>query len=125
MSILDGIGKVLDRMAYTVSPKWGMGRYFFRAQYAAAKTTRLTGGWSPGDGSVNQVIGNSADKIRARDFPYFSRAVKILADYTVGPGIMFQSRIRGTDDKLDRTRITCPKGSILLNDFRQASGYPL
>jgi lambda family phage portal protein len=77
--------------------------------YAAAKTTRMTGAWSPVNSSVNTVIGAAAPTVRARvrqlvrDFPYFKRAVQTLVDYTVGPGIIFQSRIK-LDGKLDKKR---------------------
>jgi lambda family phage portal protein len=37
-----------------------------------------------------------------RDFPYFARAVKVIVDYSVGPGILFQARFRGADSKLNR-----------------------
>ena len=69
-------------------------------QYAAAKTTRLTGDWIPLDQSVNELIANSAPQVRARvrqlvrDFPFFARAVDVLVDMTVGTGIQFQSRVR-------------------------------
>ena len=71
---------------------------FRSAKYAAAKTTRSTGGWSPVDSSVNDVIGNSAAQVRARirqlirDFPYFARACRVIVDHVVGQGIVFQSR---------------------------------
>jgi lambda family phage portal protein len=77
-------------------------------QYAAAKTTRLTGPWSPINGNVNDIIGGSWNTVTGRirqlvrDFPYFGRAVKVIVDYSVGTGILFQSRIRGTDGKLNR-----------------------
>jgi len=119
MSRFDGIESFLDRLIGVFSPGREIRRRFFRkkletvrsAQYAAAKTTRLTGPWAPVDSNVNDIIGASSGAIRARvrqlvrDFPYFARAVNILADYTVGAGIIFQSRIRGADDQLDKKRI--------------------
>jgi lambda family phage portal protein len=71
-----------------------------RRQYAAAKTTRLTGAWTPVDLTVNELIRSSQQTVRARvrqlvrDFPYFSRAVTVLTDLVVGTGIDFQSRIK-------------------------------
>jgi lambda family phage portal protein len=79
--------------------------------YAAAKTGRLTGPWNPSDADVNRIIALSSPAVRSRirqlvrDFPYFSRAVRIMCDYTVGPGIIFQSKIRDVStNKLDRRR---------------------
>lgn len=77
------------------------------AQYAAAKTTRLSGAWSPVDSNVNTIISASSPAVRARvrqlvrDFPYFARAVNILTEYTVGSGIGFQSRVQDKDGKLN------------------------
>lgn len=81
------------------------------ALYAAADTTRLTGGWSPVNDSPNTVIGASSANVRARvrqlvrDMPYFSRAVRIMTDYTVGDGIRFQSQVKGADGKRDKASI--------------------
>lgn len=77
-------------------------------QYAAAKTTRLTGGWNPVNHTVNQVIGSSVQVVRSRirqlvrDFPYFARAVNVLVNFTVGSGITFQSRVKNPDGKLNK-----------------------
>lgn len=74
-------------------------------QYAAAKVTRLTGDWLPANQDVNTVIRTSSPVLRARirqlvrDFAYFARAVKIRADFTVGSGINFQSRVINPDWK--------------------------
>ena len=81
------------------------------ALYAAADSTRLTGGWSPVNDSPNTVIGASSANVRARvrqlvrDMPYFSRAVRIMTDYTVGDGIRFQSQVKGAAGKRDKARI--------------------
>ncbi len=78
-----------------------------RSLYAAAKTTRSTGGWSPVDSSINDLIGNSSPSVRARvrqlvrDFPYFARAVKVIADYVVGDGVTMQSRVTDTSGKIN------------------------
>lgn len=80
-------------------------------QYAAAKTNRLTGTWSPTETNVNEIIGASSSAVRARirqlvrDFPYFSNALNKICEYSVGTGITFQSRIRTPDDKLDKKAI--------------------
>ena len=120
MTRVDRIGSFVDRLVGIFSPRREICRRFAReklgkiraSQYAAAKTTRLTGEWSPVDSNVNDIIGASAPAVRARirqlvrDFPYFARALKLIADYTVGSGIMFQSRIRNpVDNKLDKKKI--------------------
>lgn len=73
--------------------------------YAAATSTRLTGGWFAANTDVNKIIAASSPPVRARvrqlvrDFPYFKRAKQVITDYTVGPEIVFQSRIRTADGK--------------------------
>jgi len=70
-----------------------------REQYAAAKTSRLTGAWSPTNTSVNAVIEASSPKVRARvrqlvrDFPVLANAIRKIQNYTVGSGIQLQSRV--------------------------------
>lgn len=120
MKISSILGNAIDNTIGVFSPKAGLKRKFYRdrlsakrssAQYAAAKTDRLTGAWAPVDSNVNAIISASSPIVRARvrqlvrDFPYFSRAVDVLVDNTVGSGIQFQSRVRTTDDKLDRNKI--------------------
>lgn len=118
VSFLDSIGSGIDRIIGVFSPKKEALRTYHRVQagkvrrqYAAAKTTRLTGSWSPVDSNVNTIIGLSSATVRARvrqlvrDFPYFSRAVDIMTDYTVGSGIFFQSRVEGMDGKLNKAMI--------------------
>jgi lambda family phage portal protein len=79
--------------------------------YAAAKTTRLTGAWSIANPNVNDIIGLSNPIIRSRvrqlirDFPYLARAANIMVDYSIGPGIVFQSKVHDTKGKLDKRRI--------------------
>ena len=95
-------------------------------QYAAAKTTRLSGDWNPVDSNVNDIISASWASVTARtrqlvrDFPYFARAVDILVDYTVGSGILFQSRVRSSDGKLNKPLKRIQKVLILLSagEFR-------
>ena len=113
MGLANGLGKAIDGVVSVFSPQAAFRRKFYRqkirsAQYAAAKTSRLTGDWAPADSNVNKIIAASAPAVRARvrqlvrDFSYFSRAVDILVDYTVGDGIIYQSRVEGSDGKLDK-----------------------
>ncbi len=103
MSISDS----LDRFIGVISPKAEAKRRYYRAvslrssnKYAAAKTNRSTGAWSPTDAGVNDVVEASSAAVRnrvrqlVRDFPYFARALNILVDYTVGEGIVYQSRVK-------------------------------
>lgn len=120
MTLINGFGAALDAAIGIFSPQKALYRKLYReklnrlrsAKYAAAQTTRLTGGWSPVDSDVNTVIGNSAATVRARvrqlvrDFPYFARAVNIVTGRSVGSGIVLQSRVpNNTDGRLDKRRI--------------------
>jgi lambda family phage portal protein len=112
---------IVDRVVSYLSPARGLARMAAREHlsklskrqemYAAAKSGRLIGPWGPANTNINHVIGNSSVSVRARtrqlvrDFPYFSNAVRRICDYTVGPGIMFQSKIRTPDGKLDKNLI--------------------
>ena len=114
------LARAIDNLVSAFSPQAGLQRAFHRellekaqagrSQYAAAKTTRLTGSWSPVDAGVNTIIGNSLQPVRARvrqlvrDFPILARAVDVVCDYdyTVGDGIQFQSRVKNADGKLDK-----------------------
>ncbi|MDA8139033.1 MAG: phage portal protein [Desulfobacteraceae bacterium] len=75
--------------------------------YAAAKTNRLTGDWSPAWSNINDIIGASSPTVRnrvrqlVRDFPYFGNAVNKLVDYTVGDAIVYQARVKDGDGKLN------------------------
>ncbi len=120
LSRLEKIENALDRGIGVFAPKWEIKRRIARqyadksrklktrSQYAAAKTHRLTGDWLPANTDINSLIKSSSAIIRARtrqlirDFPYFKRAINILADYVVGDGIVFQSRIKTPDGKLDK-----------------------
>jgi lambda family phage portal protein len=116
-----GVASVIDRVINAVSPAAGLRRAMARdrlsrlsgdagrqTMYAAAKTTRLTGSWATLDPGVNAVIGVSSVNVRnrvrqlVRDFPYFARAVRNIVDFTVGSGIMLQSKIEDADGNLDR-----------------------
>lgn len=110
------IGAAIDRFISVFAPRAGLKRQYYRLAakraelYAAAKTDRLTGPWSPINGDVNDLIRASSPKVRARvrqlvrDFPYFKRAVQVGIDYTVGSGIKFQSRVKTPDGKFDNRR---------------------
>jgi lambda family phage portal protein len=116
-SVLDRVGNALDRAIGLCSPKRELQRQVARIQakalrermYAAAKSTRMTGSWSPVNQNVNDIIGASALNLRARvrqlirDFPYFGRAVNLLTNYTVGDGMIYQARVKGPDGRLSKT----------------------
>lgn len=105
------IDKIIGYFAPGAAKKRALDRAMlssFRSEkYAAAKTTRSTGGWSPVNSSVNDIIRASSPIVRARvrqlvrDFPYFARAVNVLVDYTVGSGIAYQSKIKKRSGELD------------------------
>lgn len=83
-----------------------------KRMYAAAKSSRLTGGWHPVDQNINQLISSSGPAVRARtrqlvrDFPYFQRAKSIHIDYTVGAQMNFQARVRDIkDNKLFNVKV--------------------
>jgi lambda family phage portal protein len=114
------LSDLIDRTIALVSPKTALNRRLYRDRlsltgraemYAAAKTTRLTGAWSIANPNVNDIIGLSNPAIRSRvrqlirDFPYLARAANIMVDYSIGPGIMFQSKARGANGKPDKKRI--------------------
>jgi len=119
ISIEKILTEAIDRTIAVISPERALRRHLHRELlnkrsnylYAAAKTTRLTGAWSIANPDVNDVIGMSAPPVRSRvrqlvrDFPYFGRAVNNMVDYTVGQGIMFQSKVKNTAAKLDKKRI--------------------
>jgi len=75
-------------------------------QYAAAQYTSMTGAWSPGSATVNEELLSSAvlvrDRVRqlVRDNPHFQRATRRTADFLVGSGIRYQSKIVDEDGNL-------------------------
>lgn len=118
------IANTIDNLVGVFSPKSALERKYFRARleqvkktksraetYAAAKTNRLTGNWVPVNSDVNSVIRNSSADVRARvrqlvrDFPYFANACNRLVDYSVGSGIIFQSKIQDKSGNLDKKLI--------------------
>jgi lambda family phage portal protein len=105
------VGEVIDKFIGVFSPAAQAKRMAARImlrQYAAAKTTRLTGDWSPASTSVNSEISSSIVTIRnrvrqlVRDFPYFARAVSSIVDFSIGQGLTFQSRVKNESGKLDK-----------------------
>jgi len=117
MGILNSVGTAIDHLVGVVSPRRAILRARYRAAwsrsgtYAAARTTKSTGAWSPVGNNVNDLVGASSPAIRARvrqlvrDFPYFARALNILTDYVVGEGIVFQSKIEAAGGGLDHKRV--------------------
>lgn len=130
MNIVDSLGRGIDRTIGLFSPQsevlrsqarhqLQINRKQYRSknstdrQYAAAKTNRMTGDWTPVNQDINTLIRTSSATIRARtrqlvrDCPYFKRAVEVLVDHTIGTGIKFQSRVKfasGQDQgKFDKT----------------------
>lgn len=112
--LISALNTGIDTAIGVISPRAALARRYYRARsdnmYAAAKTNRMTGSWSPVNTGVNTIIGTSAPTVRARirqlvrDFPYFKRAVETIVDYTVGSGIMFQARVKDASANLDRRR---------------------
>ncbi len=111
---------IIDRLQEFASHRSALARHRYligmnpqkrSEMYAAAKTTRLTGAWSIANANVNDIIGLSNPAIRSRvrqlirDFPYLARAANVMVDYSIGPGIMFQSKARGASGKPDKRRI--------------------
>jgi lambda family phage portal protein len=123
MSALSKLSGAIDSAIAVVSPQKAIRRNYHREilskiskqkkreTYAAAKTSRVTGTWSPADINVNDLIRASNPKIRARvrqlvrDFPIFTRAVTVVLDNVVGAGIKFQSHALTASGKFDNTAI--------------------
>jgi len=101
------LGHAIDRFVGLFAPQRALrraaARDLMQRQYAAAKGTTNTGGWSPVDNTVNTVIGNSSAKLRARarqlvrDMPAMATAVQRVEEYTVGGGITLQARVKDPD----------------------------
>ena len=113
------IAGIADKLSELASHRSALARHRYliglpvsqRAEmYAAAKTTRMTGAWSVASTNVNDIIGASSPMVRARirqlirDFPYLARAANIMVDYSIGSGIVFQSKAKGISGKPDQRR---------------------
>jgi hypothetical protein len=89
------MGRAVDQLIAIFSPQAALRRTFWREAYgkrrwyAAAKSPRTIGGWSPVDSPVNTLLGNSLAPVRSRvrqlvrDFPILARAVEIGTTHTV------------------------------------------
>jgi len=121
----DLLSSAIDRAIALISPKSALMRKMYRERlagrtemYAAAQTTRLTGAWSIANPNVNDIIGLSSPAVRSRvrqlirDFPYLARAANVMVDYTIGSGIMFQSKAKNASGKLDKKRIQLIEDSV-------------
>ena len=114
-----GLSSIIDSAVSVVSPQAAIKRHFHRevlskiskskkrSTYAAAKTSRLTGAWSPADLNINDLIRASNPAVRARvrqlvrDFPIFNRAVTVVLDHTIGDGLKFQSHAANASGNFD------------------------
>ena len=116
------LSSLTDKIVGLFSPKREAERLFYRVRmgavrkkvergrerYAAGKTFRQTGDWSPVGSSINELLTSYNAKIRnrirqmIRDFPYFDRAAQVLVDYTVGPGMKHKAMTKLVDGSLNR-----------------------
>lgn len=77
--------------------------------YAAAKSHRSIGNWSPTNTNVNDIIAASNFSVMSRvrqlvrDFPVFNRAVNVSLDHIIGSGLKFQSHVQksGTNNEFN------------------------
>jgi len=119
-----GLANIIDSAISVLSPQAAIKRHYHRevlskisknkkrtGTYAAAKTSRLTGSWSPSDLNVNDLIRASNPAVRARvrqlvrDFPVFKRAVTVVLDHTIGDGLRFQSHAANASGDFDERSI--------------------
>ena len=108
-TVLERLGRRLDRAVLALAPERGRRRIAARAKgeklaaYEAASTGRFHGKWTGSRGSADQdlLFGDGAlDTIRrrsrelVRNDPHASSIVRVLEDNVVGTGIKCQSRAR-------------------------------
>lgn len=124
MGISSTITGAIDSAISIFSPQTAIRRHYHRevlskisngkkrsGTYAAAKTNRLTGSWSPSDLNINDLIRASNPAVRARvrqlvrDFPIFKRAVSVVLDHTIGDGLKFQSHAVNASGSFDEKSI--------------------
>lgn len=110
------VAQGIDRAVGLISPATEVKRITARAaaehlrgrMYAAAQTTLSTGRWNAPNKKINELLSGSLPTLRARarqlvrDMPAMATAVQRLEEFTVGPGLMLQARVKGPDGKLDR-----------------------
>lgn len=122
-SFIRGVGEAIDQVLAVIAPEraelraMARRRYLARAEkWAAAETTNATYNWRTGSSSYNDIMENSWTTVRqrssqlVRDFPTFSGVLDRMADFVVGDGFQFQSRVMEegaarTPDKATRTAI--------------------
>lgn len=112
----------IDRLIGIFSPQREAERLFYRSRvatvkrhlkrqkerYAAGKSFRQTGDWAPVSSNINDLLTTynapMRNRIRQliRDFPFFDRAVQVLVDYTVGPGMQHKAMIKMLDGSMNR-----------------------
>lgn len=107
----------LDRAIGVVAPGMAAKRMEQRVrllhlrQFAAAKESRLLGDWVPVGTDINSLIRGGGTTVRNRtrqlvgDFAYFARAVRNLVDFSVGEGVVFQSRVTRATGKGGRLEL--------------------
>lgn len=116
MNPLAFVAHGLDSLAAAVSPAWGAKRLAARRavdrlrSYAAGKHNVGGDTWLPADRNVNDTIASSVRLMRARarqlvrDMPAMGTAVTRLEEFTVGPEILLQARVKDpVTGKLDKT----------------------
>jgi lambda family phage portal protein len=117
--MMKSIAEIIDGAVELFSPMRGIMRRQTRLAlkdikkrseiYAAAKSDHLTGNWLPLNSNINDIIKASTPIMRARvqqlvrDFPFFKRASDAIVEYSVGPGIMFQSKVLDRNGDRNKT----------------------
>ena len=111
--MVNRIERFADSVIGLFSPKREAQRLYYRhrvqlarqylQRYAAGKTFRQSGDWTPASQSINDLLTMYNATIRGRvrqlirDFPYFKRALQVLIDYCVGDGLELQARTKKLD----------------------------
>jgi lambda family phage portal protein len=77
-----------------------------KRMYAAAESSRLTGGWSASNTSADHELSSSLRQLRARsralcrDVSYAKRARLLVVNNVIGSGIGMQGQVKGTRGEL-------------------------
>lgn len=115
---MDALGRFVDRVVEAVAPRAAVARREARELlagkqglvgrgYAAASVDLATGGWSPGEKSLPEILRSDAVLLRSRaraltrDNPQVSRAVQTLVDLAVGDGHEYQARVEEDGDLVE------------------------